>query len=188
MGSAHRRTGEERARQGDPLVVGGMDGADELVDMVGIDQGHGATTETCAGESGAEAGWVAPRQIGHQVELFAGNSVEIAQAGMGGVHQLTGLHQVAIPQALVNHGHFRVNGVKVTKPSYLLRPGDIIEIRGRENLKNLYRGVIANATPDAIDWVSLDSENLKATVLGMPGSSDISLPVDANSVVEFLSR
>jgi small subunit ribosomal protein S4 len=55
-------------------------------------------------------------------------------------------------------------------------------------LKNLYRGVIANASPDALDWVTFDSENLKATVLGLPGPSDISLPVDANSVVEFLSR
>lgn len=94
------------------------------------------------------------------------------------------------PQARqgVTHGHFRVNGVKVTKPSYILRPGDVIEVRGRENLKNLYRGVIANAAPDALDWVSFDSENLKATVQGLPGTSDISLPVDANSVVEFLSR
>ena len=59
------------------------------------------------------------------------------------------------PQARqgIAHGHFRVNGVKVTKPSYLLRPGDIVEVRGRENLKNLYRGVIANASPDALDWV-----------------------------------
>ncbi|QDS86247.1 30S ribosomal protein S4 [Rosistilla ulvae] len=94
------------------------------------------------------------------------------------------------PQARqgVAHGHFLVNGVKVTKPNYLLRPGDEVEVRDREGLKNLYRGVIANASPDALDWVAFDSENLKATVQGLPGPSDISLPVDANSVVEFLSR
>ncbi|WP_202617313.1 30S ribosomal protein S4 [Roseimaritima sediminicola] len=94
------------------------------------------------------------------------------------------------PQARqgIVHGHFRVNGVKVTKPNYLLRPGDVIEVRNRENLKDVYRGVIANATPDALDWVAFDSENLKATVQGLPGPSDISLPVDANAVVEFLSR
>ncbi|QDV54368.1 30S ribosomal protein S4 [Rosistilla oblonga] len=94
------------------------------------------------------------------------------------------------PQARqgVTHGHFLVNGVKVTKPNYLLRPGDVVEVRDREGLKNLYRGVIANASPDALDWVAFDSENLKATVQGLPGPSDISLPVDANSVVEFLSR
>ncbi|TWT92673.1 30S ribosomal protein S4 [Stieleria varia] len=94
------------------------------------------------------------------------------------------------PQARqgITHGHFCVNGVKVTKPSFLLRPGDIVEVRGRENLKNLYRGVIANASPDPLDWVAFDSEGLKLTVLGLPGPTDISLPVDANSVVEFLSR
>ena len=87
----------------------------------------------------------------------------------------------------ITHGHFRVNGVKVTKPNYLLRPGDIIEVR-QGKPQEFYRGVIANASPDALDWVSFDSENLKATMLGVPGPSDISLPVDANSVVEFLSR
>lgn len=94
------------------------------------------------------------------------------------------------PQARqgIVHGHFRVNGVKVTSPSYLLRPGDVVEVRGRENLKNLYRGVISQAAPDPLDWVGFDSENLTATVQGVPGPSDISLPVDANAVVEFMSR
>ena len=94
------------------------------------------------------------------------------------------------PQARqgIAHGHFRVNGVKVDKPSYMLRSGDVIEVRGKEGLKNLYRGVIANSPPDGLDWVSFDSEQLRATVLSLPSAVDISLPVDANSVVEFLSR
>jgi small subunit ribosomal protein S4 len=94
------------------------------------------------------------------------------------------------PQARqgITHGHFRVNGVKVNKPGYLLRPGDVVEVMPRENVRNLYRGVIANQPPDSLDWVAMDSENLNATVLGMPGPADISLPVDANSVVELLSR
>ena len=41
---------------------------------------------------------------------------------------------------------------------------------------------------EPLDWVTLDAENLSATVLGLPGASDISLPVDVNTVVEFLSR
>jgi len=94
------------------------------------------------------------------------------------------------PQARqgIVHGHFRVNGVKVTKPSYQLRAGDVIEVKGRENLKNVYRGVIANSSAQPLDWVGFDSENLKATVLSLPTANDISLPVDANTVVEFLSR
>ena len=86
------------------------------------------------------------------------------------------------------HGHFRVNGVKVTKPSYQLRAGDVVEVKGRENLKNLYRGVIANNSPQPLDWLALDSEGLKLTMLSLPTANDISLPVNANIVVEFLSR
>ena len=94
------------------------------------------------------------------------------------------------PQARqgIVHGHFRVNGVKVNKPGYILRAGDEIEVRGRENLKNLYRGVIANNAPQPLDWLSFDSEGLKASVLSLPTATDISLPVDGNIVVEFLSR
>ena len=86
------------------------------------------------------------------------------------------------------HGHFLVNGVKVTSPSYLLRPGDVIEVLARESVRNLYKGVIANNSPVPLDWIAFDSEGLRATVQGAPGPSDISLPVNANIVVEFLSR
>jgi small subunit ribosomal protein S4 len=41
---------------------------------------------------------------------------------------------------------------------------------------------------EGIEWVAFDSDTLTGNVLGMPSGSDISLPVDANTVVEFLSR
>ena len=94
------------------------------------------------------------------------------------------------PQARqgITHGHFQVNGVKVTTPSYQIRPGDVITVRPRENLLNRYRGMSAEGSPESLDWVTFDPETLRATVQGNPGASDISLPVDANIVVEFLSR
>jgi small subunit ribosomal protein S4 len=94
------------------------------------------------------------------------------------------------PQARqgVAHGHFQVNGHKCDRPSYLVRPGDVISIRPRDNLKERYRALIAENSAEPLDWVTLDAENLSATVLGLPGASDISLPVDVNTVVEFLSR
>jgi len=94
------------------------------------------------------------------------------------------------PQARqgVAHGHFQVNGVKTDKPSYIVRPGDVITVRNRENLKNLYLAVIAEQGADSPDWIGLDTETLQTNVLGMPGPADISLAVDVNMVVEFLSR
>jgi small subunit ribosomal protein S4 len=95
------------------------------------------------------------------------------------------------PQARqgIVHGHFRVNGVKVTSPSYMLRAGDVITVKTKEPLENLYRGVIANSdTTHAADWLAVDVEGLRINVNGLPGPSDLSLPVDVNIVVEFMSR
>ncbi|MCU0960213.1 MAG: 30S ribosomal protein S4 [Pirellulaceae bacterium] len=94
------------------------------------------------------------------------------------------------PQARqgVVHGHFQVNGIKVTKPSYILRPGDVVTVRRRENLLNLYRGLADGSSTQRMDWVNFDADTLRATVQGLPAKEDISLPVDANMVVEFLSR
>ena len=94
------------------------------------------------------------------------------------------------PQARqgITHGHFQVNGVTVTKPSYMLRAGDVITIRPRKNLQSVYRELAEEVSANSLDWVSFDLETLRATVNGAPGPSDISLPVDANIVVEFLSR
>ena len=86
------------------------------------------------------------------------------------------------------HGHFQVNGIKVTKPSYQLRPGDVITVRSRDNLLNFYRDLAEQNSTDPLDWVTFDAETLRATVQGNPAASDISLPVDVNMVVEFMSR
>jgi len=86
------------------------------------------------------------------------------------------------------HGHFRINGVKTTKPSFMLRPGDVITVRDRDNVKNYYRSILSENSPEPLDWVTLDAESLQATVQRQPGREDISLPVDINVVVEFMSR
>ena len=94
------------------------------------------------------------------------------------------------PQARqgVVHGHFLVNGTKVTKPSFQTRPGDVIQVREKTKLKDFYKGLATEAQGETLDWVTLDGEALSASVQGVPGPEDISLPVDVNMVVEFLSR
>ncbi len=94
------------------------------------------------------------------------------------------------PQARqgIVHGHFQVNGIKVTKPSYQLRAGDVITVRPRTNLHAVYRSTMDENQAQPVDWLAVDSSTLRVTVQGLPGPSDISLPVDFNTVVEFLSR
>lgn len=94
------------------------------------------------------------------------------------------------PQARqgIAHGHFAVNGVKVTSPSYSLRPGDVITIKAKEKLQHLYQRTMAEVDTQPTDWIAFDAETLRATVQGLPDPSDVSLPIDINMVIEFMSR
>lgn len=94
------------------------------------------------------------------------------------------------PQARqgIVHGHFQVNGITVDKPSYMLRPGDTITVRSKQGLQAFYRSLAEEVGAETLDWVTFDPETLRATVQGLPGADDISLPIDVNIVVEFLSR
>ena len=94
------------------------------------------------------------------------------------------------PQARqgIVHGHFQVNGIKVTKPSFMVKPGDVITVKAREQLHLVYKAVLAEISPPTPDWLQFDSEALRCTVLGLPGPSDVSLPVDIKTVTEFMGR
>ncbi|MBC8356043.1 MAG: 30S ribosomal protein S4 [Planctomycetes bacterium] len=94
------------------------------------------------------------------------------------------------PQARqgIAHGHFAVNGVKVTSPSFSCRPGDVITVKAKEKVQHLYQRTIAEVEVQPTDWVTFDPETLRATVQGLPDPNDISLPVNVNTVIEFMSR
>jgi len=94
------------------------------------------------------------------------------------------------PQARqgVVHGHFQLNGKRATKPSMIVRVGDVITVRNRPNLKQVYAEVAASAAATDCHWLTLDSEGLSVTVTSLPNFDDVSLPVDVGQVVAFLSR
>ena len=94
------------------------------------------------------------------------------------------------PQARqgITHRHFQVNGRTVDKPSMLMRPGDVVSVRNRANIENLYRPLFEGNRGEPSAWIDPQPESLRAVVTGYPGPSDISLPVQIGLVVEFLSR
>jgi len=52
----------------------------------------------------------------------------------------------------------------------------------------VYRDLCDQTQGERPEWVAFDPDTLRATVQGTPGPTDISLPVDVNMVIEFLSR
>src|SRR5690349_5568767 len=125
------------------------------------------------------------RKYYHMVAAKKGNTGEqllsLCERRLDNVIRRAGFTKTR-PQARqgIVHGHFFVNGIKVTSPSYQLRQGDVITVRKKEPIYNLYKGVISEGGANTPDFVTFDSETLRATVLAVPGPNDVSLPVDVN--------
>lgn len=89
----------------------------------------------------------------------------------------------------VSHGHFTVNGRKVTVPSMHLRVGDVVSVREGSKGAGLFREVAARLkeTP-APSWLSVNGDKAEVVVKGSPLLEEASLPFDFQAVIEFYSR
>ena len=90
---------------------------------------------------------------------------------------------------LVRHNHFLVNKAKVNIPSYLLRPGDVIELREKSKkvvrIQEALEGVGRRGIPQ---WLALDKEQMVGQVKAPPAREDITIPIQENLIVELYSK
>ncbi len=91
---------------------------------------------------------------------------------------------------LVQHGHFVVNGRRTNIPSFLVRPGDVIEVREGSRKRAYFKEVrdYLHDRPPVPDWLRFDSNALRAEVLRLPKREDIDLPLNEQLIVEYYSR
>lgn len=90
---------------------------------------------------------------------------------------------------LVRHGHFTVNGKKVNIPSYLVKIGDVIELKDGSRSLDKFKGSLeANASRVIPKWLELDKNKLVAKVIAEPTREDIDLPIEEHLIVELYSK
>ena len=91
---------------------------------------------------------------------------------------------------LVAHGHFTVDGRKVDRPSYRVRPGQVIEVRESSRPKEPFQIAAAGAHVDGPTppYLSTVLEELRTTVIREPLRSEIPVLCDEQLVVEFYAR
>mgnify|MGYP000151277706 FL=1 len=90
---------------------------------------------------------------------------------------------------IVDHKFVTVNGKQVNIPSYLVKAGDVIEIK--EKNKNIQRMKdIVEVTGGRLvpDWLEVDTEKLQGTVKELPSREQIDVPVDEMLIVELYSK
>jgi small subunit ribosomal protein S4 len=90
----------------------------------------------------------------------------------------------------VNHGHLTVNGKRVNIPSYLVRDGDVIEVREKSKQLAMVLDAAQSAERDVPEYLEVDHRAMKGRFARAPKLSDVPYPVqmEPNLVVEFYSR
>ncbi|MEO0715392.1 MAG: 30S ribosomal protein S4 [Planctomycetota bacterium] len=85
---------------------------------------------------------------------------------------------------LVAHGHVKVNGHKVDRPSYAVKPGDVITVK--EKSEKLVREALESlAGHEVPGWLELNPSDLAVKVNAFPTSDQVPFDVNTNLIIEF---
>ena len=90
---------------------------------------------------------------------------------------------------IVDHKHVLVNGKQVNIPSYLVKAGDVIEIKEKNKGSQRYKDILEVTGGRLVpEWLECDQENLKGTVKELPNREAIDVPVNEMLIVELYSK
>ncbi len=90
---------------------------------------------------------------------------------------------------IVGHKHVLVNGKNINIPSYLVKAGDVIEIREKSKSLQRYKDILEVTAGRLVpEWMDVDIEGLKGTVKALPTRAQIDVPVDEMLIVELYSK
>ena len=90
---------------------------------------------------------------------------------------------------IVGHQHILVNGKRVQIPSYLIKAGDVIEVREKSKSLQRYKDILEVTGGRLVpEWLEVDQEALKGTVKNLPTREMIDVPVNEMLIVELYSK
>ena len=90
---------------------------------------------------------------------------------------------------IVDHKQVLVNGKQVNIPSYLIKAGDVSEIKEGKKSSQRYKDIVEVTGGRLVpEWLESDIENLKGTVKELPTREAIDVPVDEMMIVELYSK
>jgi len=90
---------------------------------------------------------------------------------------------------LVRHGHFSVNGKKVSIPSYMVSAGDVVAVReASRNCRQILESLESVQRRGVPSWLELSRERLEVMVRNFPSREDLTMPIQAQLVVALYSK
>ena len=90
---------------------------------------------------------------------------------------------------LVSHKHFLVNNKVVNIPSYIVKEGDVIEVRDKSKKMDIILESMRRIKGDMdLSWLELDKAKLRGTFVSVPDRDEMQLTVNEQLVVELYSK
>jgi len=90
---------------------------------------------------------------------------------------------------LVRHDHFTVNDKKVNIPSYLVKPGDQIEVKEKsKKVPQVIEAIETVVRRGIPDWIEVDKEKFKGTLKALPNREDLTMPIQEQLIIELYSK
>ncbi len=106
------------------------------------------------------------------------------------VYKLKFANSIFAAQQLISHGHVLVNGRKVDRRSFFVKPGMVVSIKEKSRKNKLVQESIQNPHRSLPSYLSMDINSCSGQLLNPPGMEEISLPVEVNipMVCDFLAH
>ena len=89
---------------------------------------------------------------------------------------------------LVNHGHITVNGKRVNIPSYLVKAGDVIEVKSNKQEMPFFKELKNSKITNSVKWLEFNPETLKGSIITLPTREDIDMQIAEHMIVELYSK
>lgn len=90
---------------------------------------------------------------------------------------------------LIMHRHLRVDGKSVSIPSYIVKPGQVVEVKDKSKTKARVNEALETVERRGVpQWLELDKASYKGVVKALPKREDITMPIQEQFIVELYSR
>src|SRR5258708_4009266 len=119
------------------------------------------------------------------------NLIELLERRLdAGVYRMKLAPTVFASRQFVNHGHVRVNGRRVNISSFLVKDGDVVEVKEKSKLLAIVLEASQSSERDVPDYIEIDHQAMKGKFVRAPKLADVPYPVqmEPNLVVEYYSR
>lgn len=105
------------------------------------------------------------------------------------VYRMSFANSRAEARQLVRHGHFQVNGRKVSIPSFLTSPGDVITVRDRsKKVGRIVEALELSQRRGVPEWLELDRDSFFGKVKALPERAELTMPINETLIVELYSK